>query len=130
MISRPSGVLPMTNRFTSVAKGRDGCTMLAFSKPKREFRFIGDKSMATVRDLNVTCADPRATGYAAEGEYNDGGATIVAAITWNITGKNPLMGPHELQLLQKECQVVSGSVENKRLSPTGYRVTNFAGKGI
>ena len=35
---RPSGVLPMTNRFPVSSNRPDGFTMVAFSKPKRKFR--------------------------------------------------------------------------------------------
>jgi len=34
----------MKNRFTVSSNGRDGCTMVPFSRPKRKFRFIGDLS--------------------------------------------------------------------------------------
>src|SRR5271157_4852429 len=35
---RPSGVFPITDRFTVVAKRRDGCMMVPFSRSKRKFR--------------------------------------------------------------------------------------------
>ena len=84
--------------------------------------------MATITSLNVSCNSPRAEGHAESGEYSDSGGSIVAAIDWKFSGPNPTTGPHELQLLQQECTVVSGVADNKRIPQSTYTVTRFAGK--
>lgn len=85
--------------------------------------------MATITNLHVSCNSPRALGLAESGEYNDHGDSIVAAIEWKFSEPNPTTGPHELQLLQQECTVLSGVADNKRIPQSMYMVTKFVGKG-
>lgn len=85
--------------------------------------------MATITNLNVSCSSPRAEGHADSGEYDENDGTIVAAIQWNFSAPNPTTGPHEIQLLQQDCTLVSGVVNNRRLGQSCYTVTRFAIKG-